>query len=77
MFYGLANLENKEIGLAYSLSGMGIGIVSFIFGCVFIRCPNCKAPWLWLGVSGKNTSEWLHWLLTHSECPKCKNEKNT
>lgn len=59
MFYGLANLENKETALVFSLSGMGIGIFSIIYGWVSIRCPKCKAPWLWLGVSGKSSNEWL------------------
>ena len=77
MFYGLANLGNAEIGFALSLSGMGVGIFSFIFGCVSIRCPKCNARWLWQGVSGKSSKEWLHWLLSHSECPKCKYEKST
>jgi hypothetical protein len=77
MFYGLANLENNKIGLAFSLAGMGAGIISFVFGCVSIRCPKCKAPWLWQGVSGKSSKGWLHWLLSRSECPKCKYEKST
>ena len=74
MFIGLANLDNKELFITLVPLGIVIGIIGFIFGCTAIRCPSCKAKWVWLGVSGKSSSEWLHWLLSQSKCPKCNNE---
>ena len=74
MFIGLANLENKELFISLVPIGIIVGVLSFIFGCSAIRCPKCNAPWVWLGVSGKSSSEWLHWLLSRSKCPKCNNE---
>lgn len=72
LFLGLANLEVKELAFTLMLVGIFVGIVSFIFGCVSIRCPNCNAPWVWQGVSGKSHNEWIRWLLNQSECPNCK-----
>jgi len=74
IFIGLTNLENKEHFISLVLIGIFIGVLSFIFGCTAIRCPKCNAPWVWLGVSGKSSNEWLHWMLSRSECPKCNNE---
>lgn len=74
MFIGLANLENKELFIRLVPIGIIVGVLSFIFACSAIRCPKCNATWVWLGVSGKSSSEWLHWLLSRSKCPKCNNE---
>lgn len=74
IFIGLANLDERELAMTLVLSGILIGLTSFIFGCVSIRCPNCKALWVWQGVSGKSDKEWLQWLLQQSKCPKCDYE---
>lgn len=71
MFIGLANLESRALGFSLVLSGIFIGLGTFIYGCVSIRCPNCKSPWVWQGVSGKSHNEWVHWLLKQSKCPNC------
>ena len=77
MFIGLANLEERKLAMTLVLSGIFIVLASFIFGCVLIRCPNCNAPWVWQGVSGKSDKEWLQWVLQQSKCPKCNYEKHT
>lgn len=71
MFVGLGDLDNKGLVISLMPVGIIIGIISFVFGCFSIRCPICKAPWVWLGVSGKGSNKWLHWLLSRSKCPKC------
>ena len=77
MFIGLANLDKKELAVSLALVGVILGLASFIYGCLSIRCPNCKARWIWLGVSGKSSNEWVHWLLSRSQCPECNYSKNT
>ena len=77
LFIGLANLDHRELGFGLSVAGIVVGVVSFIFGCVSIRCPKCNAPWVWQGVSGKSSNEWLNWLLNQSKCPKCGHDENT
>ena len=72
MFIGLANLESRALAMSLVLAGIFIGMISFIFGCVSIRCPRCNAPWVWQGVSEKSHTEWLQWLLNQPKCPKCE-----
>jgi len=74
MFISLANIENEELFISLVSIGITIGVLSFIFDYSAILCPKCDAAWVWLGVNGKSSSEWLHWLLSHSKCPKCYNE---
>jgi len=52
--------------------GLIVSLSSLIFVIVSVRCPNCKAPWFWQGISGKSPGSWLLWLMSQTECPKCK-----
>ena len=72
MFYGLVNIKNETIIVAFISIDLIIGIVSFLFGCFAIRCPTCKSPWVWVAINTKNTNSWLHWLINLDHCPKCK-----
>ena len=74
LFYGLRIMTTKPDALVASLifGGIVVGIASLIFGCLSVRCPNCKAPWLWQGISGQSSGNWLIWLMSRAECPKCK-----
>ena len=60
-----------EAGPWLFLIGMGLTITSFFFGVLAIRCPRCKARWLWQALSQQKHSEWLPHLLSHSRCPAC------
>jgi ABC-type microcin C transport system permease subunit YejB len=74
MFWGLAHLskDSSAYVLASVLIGMGLIAAAFVFACLSIRCTACGARWVWMGVSGKSSREWLAWLLSRSECPVCK-----
>ena len=52
-------------------SGALIGMLSFLFAILTVRCPNCGDKWFWRAVSKKNKSTWLVWLEKQSKCPKC------
>ena len=62
----------------YSLIPIGalIGMLSFLFAILAIRCPNCKDKWFWRAVSKKDKNNWLIWLENQSNCPEC-NKKFT
>ena len=59
----------------FLFGGMAIIAAAFAFACLSIRCATCGARWVWSGVSGKASSNWLAWLLSQSECPACKPTK--
>jgi hypothetical protein len=72
MFGGQLMLASTQKAIFPIIAGVFLGIASFIYGCFAIRCPNCGARWVWLGISGKSPGRWLDWLLNQSSCPKCK-----
>lgn len=74
LFIGIKIAEIKSHSLAafLVLGGLIVGLSSLIFGIVSVRCPNCKAPWLWQGMSGQSPGNWLIWLMSRTACPKCK-----
>jgi len=74
LFYGIniADAQPDSLAVSLVLCGIIVALASLIFGIVSIRCPNCKTPWLWQGISGKSSNQWLIWLLSRTECPKCK-----
>jgi hypothetical protein len=55
--------------------GYLIGLLSIIFMIAAVKCPECKAKWIWL-VAGKRgtTKKWGGPLLFHETCPECENE---
>jgi hypothetical protein len=41
------------------------------YGALAIRCPGCKARWIWQSVSKESANSWLMALMTHRSCPVC------
>lgn len=36
-----------------------------------LRCPDCRARWIWIGLSHQDHNQWLRWLMTLQACPEC------
>ncbi len=36
-----------------------------------VRCPACRARWVWMAVSKQRHNAWLPWLLKLESCPSC------
>ena len=53
------------------LGGMVVGLLSLIATWFSIRCPKCRAPWLWMAVSTQNYNRWGDWIFALKACPKC------
>jgi hypothetical protein len=53
------------------LLGVIVGMFSFLFPAISIRCPYCGARWLWLAASKKHDAGWFDWLMSQSTCPIC------
>src|SRR5690348_14212923 len=64
MYYGLSHSS----AIVPILSGIVVVALGFVFACTAIRCPLCRARWVWLGVNGQNSRQWLAWLLMQTEC---------
>ena len=47
------------------------GLGALMFGSLAVRCPDCRARWVWMAVSEQNHNELIRWLLTLHACPKC------
>jgi hypothetical protein len=48
-----------------------LAVSGFIWACISVRCPACKARLLWMAVSKQSHKTWLISLITQSECPSC------
>ena len=78
MVYGQLNIDSlsSELFFYYVAGSAIIGLLSFVFACVSIKCPSCGAKWFWSAVNGKGNKEWLFWLSTLETCPDCDNPKH-
>ncbi len=48
-----------------------LALVGFAYLCTQVRCPQCRAKWIWMGASGKLNPKSLDTLATLEHCPKC------
>ena len=64
------SLTTEQV-VAITLSGVLVGLASFAFACLGIRCPKCKSRWLWRAVSTEQSGEWLLSLQSQQSCPAC------
>ena len=78
MAYGQMNIDtlSNESFFYFVAGGAFVGLLSFIFACVSIKCPNCGAKWFWSAVSGNGGDKWLFWLKSLSSCPTCGEPKS-
>ena len=63
--------QNSTAGLFADVGGVVLALGGFFFGCRSIRCPSCRARWVWDAVSRHAASQWLHALLSATVCPVC------
>ncbi len=47
-------------------------ITTIVWCGVSIRCPRCKARWLVIAVSEKDSRIWDRWLESLENCPECE-----
>ena len=67
MFKGFQGAGNPIL----AVGGMVVGLATFVGTWFTIRCPNCRAPWVWMAVSAKKHNQWAEWLYALKACPKC------
>lgn len=48
-----------------------LALMGFVYLCTRVRCPQCGAKWIWMGVTGKLNPKSLDTLLTLERCPTC------
>ena len=62
---------------AYGAGGMLVCLLSIIPTWFSIRCPKCRAPWVWMAVSTQKHDQWGNWLFSLKVCPKCGYDAKT
>ncbi len=63
--------EYDPLVVSFVVGGMTTAILGLLFAIVSIRCPKCRKRWFWQAVNGQASGNWLSWILSRSECPKC------
>ena len=84
MLAALLGLTGLGILFPEEIAGqLGLGVIPFqiansmvlliLFGSafLFIRCPNCALRLVPYAMSKKSIGDWLSWLLSVNQCPKC------
>jgi len=62
--------RTSEVTFLIIVMGLGASVTGMIYPCVAIKCPTCKAKWIWLMVS-TNTEDPKHWDMRHEACNIC------
>ena len=71
LFGGLLIIDKGTISFWIMITGMLIGILTFIIGCIIIRCPVCGSRWLWVAIKNQSLNSWLLSLANNNSCPEC------
>jgi hypothetical protein len=50
---------------------IAVSAVGFVYLCLAVQCPECRARWIWLAVSGKLKPPSLNTLVILDRCPTC------
>jgi hypothetical protein len=50
--------------------GAALSLMGLLIGCMAVRCQNCGARWIWIGMKEQVASNWVNWL-AQSTCPRC------
>ena len=66
----IKNLKAETFAIIVGL-GLLIGLLSFIWMCVSIKCPLCKAKLYWYSVSKINVKGSVEWFENFQQCPVC------
>jgi hypothetical protein len=73
VFWGQSHLETYAADWLIA-GGMTSVLAGLVYACFGIRCRACGAKWFWLAMSKQASNHWIHWLLSQSACPNCKND---
>ncbi len=70
--YPLIQISNMapERAAVFAMVGGALALLGFLIACIAVRCQNCGARWIWLGMTKQDAGNWVNWL-AQSECPKC------
>jgi endogenous inhibitor of DNA gyrase (YacG/DUF329 family) len=71
MVAGILFFPEKTLSFLVALAGVVLGVASFLFACLSIRCPSCYTHWVWKAISQEDASKWLVSLMSQTECPTC------
>jgi hypothetical protein len=47
-------------------------VVPTLWVCWAVRCPSCGARIVWIAIYEQGMNNWMRWLLSLVECPKCR-----
>jgi len=63
--------RSADLAMPYMLSGLAVGLTSFLWTCLAPRCPTCGKRIVWWALSTKPGGGWLVALQRLPACPGC------
>jgi hypothetical protein len=64
--------DQGTLSMLFVFLGVGLAAIGFFLGVITVRCPKCKAAFLWKAVKEQSHQNWLDWLVRLDACPVCK-----
>ena len=61
----------STLRVIFDLFGITLAMGCFFFACRAIRCPACRARWVWDAMRRHSASRWMYALLEARVCPGC------
>ena len=58
-FPSLLSGGREKLALYFLVVAFVFGLGALVFACVSLRCPSCRARWVWAAVSQRDHREWL------------------
>ena len=62
---------HSGVGTIFNVVGLTVALSCFLFACRAIRCPACRAKWVWDAMRQHAANRWLYALLGARVCPVC------
>ena len=67
----LVSTADASVGSALHFVGVSVPLSVFVLACAAVRCPHCRARWIWRAVSKEPVGTMTEWLLALEKCPDC------
>jgi hypothetical protein len=56
---------------AFTMFAVLCSLGALVFTAASVRCPTCRARWVWMAVSQQKHNAWVAWLMALEVCPSC------
>ena len=71
VYWSISVFQIADRKVSMLIFGTLLAASGTVFPWLAVRCPSCRDPWFWRAMSRYPHKQWLSWLLSQENCPKC------